>query len=597
MTAKGYTFTSEDSLGSSNDKKYTFTSEDTVKNGYSPEKEAKEGFLKSAGRLFSQVPQAGLEATPPGVAASLFQFMALGESDLGIEEWHKLRELAEQEGNQFNDESYEEARQQMLGMIPTVHNISGKIEEETGIPLTPKEWYEKALRLGSLSGALTKGTGVQKLVSGGTAAGTSQVLQAIGVPEPFADLGGLATGQIGGSKTPALELGKARKPSGIPERNFELLKEPHKVSEKKLNQINEKLESDFKEISDRIIKESPVGETFDNLKNDPTFKQQSRELLNDAQKIADASSSVIPTKSIKKEYADLSSKRMKGFALDESDKAYMKYMKGAIDDILAEKTTYGELVEMYRKNNKGLSESFEPGSSKAVNRAKKDALLDQNRAIANIIEKGDSDLSKVFKSGNEQWSKIMDAERVDSFIDDIFKDKVNFKKIDEFFDKNGYEFTFKRALGEKGYKDFTQLLKDMSTSETPYKMLKVARKKGFSELYKTGLAFFLHPKLGAAKIAIDSSKEGFKGLINSIIDKPKLAFSLKKGMDDLKKGNFEAAEKQFKTVEAEILPKEQKSLPEPSAETIEATSEKIEPKSNVPTEHKQIKNQSQKSKK
>ena len=95
-------------------------------------------------------------------------------------------------------------------------------------------------------------------------------------------------------------------------------------------------------------------------------------------------------------------------------------MNEAAENVIPENITYGELVEQYRDNNRSLGEYFEPGASKALNRAKKDVLLDQNRAIASVLEKTNPELSKVFKEGNERWSKIMDVEAIDSFVSDMF---------------------------------------------------------------------------------------------------------------------------------------------------------------------------------
>lgn len=512
-----------------------------------------EGFWKKAFRTAAQIPQGIAEATMYGIGSNLFQMLALGESDLGIEEWHKLRELAEKEGIPFDEEAYEEARKEMLGMIPTVSNISSKIEKETGLPLEPREGYQKALRLGSMAGKFQPGTVVQKAAAGITAPVTSEVLQEIGVPESLAEIVGLGAASIAGAKSSKLDIGKKTKPSGLVERQFENVKSPREVSESKLGKINEKLKSDFKKISDKIIIESPIGETATALNNDPTFKQQSREILNEAQQIADTISEKVTAKNLKKELADISSKKVKGYAENEYDKSYSTYMKKAIDDIKKD-IGAGQLVEQYRKNNDSLSEYFEPGASKALNRAKRDALLDQNRAIANIMKKSfpETELPKVFKEGNERWSKIMDAEAVDEFVSEIFKEKVNYKKMQDFFDKQGHSFIFKRALGPEGYKNFELLMKDMLSSETPYKMLKIAKEKGFDDLFKTGLSYIVHPQLGAVKAAYDVGKSAYKRAINSILDQPKLSITWRKSINNLKKGDFKSAEKRFITLDKTV---------------------------------------------
>lgn len=510
-----------------------------------------EGFWKSVGRTALQIPQGIAEATPYGIGSGLFQLLGQGES-LDPEEIERIREISEREGIPFNEESYREAAQEALGTVPTVSNIARTIENKTGIPLEAKTGAQKALRLGSTAGKFQSGTVGQKATAAIAAPVVSESSQALGVPEPFADILGLGLGTVAGRKAPQIDIGKSRKSSGLPERQFENARESKAIPEKKLEQINEKLESDFKNISDKIIKESPIGQTAENLKNDPTYKQQSRELLDQAQVVANSMPEPLFTSALKKEMANIGKKNIKGVSLNEYDKSYLKFMKEAIEDILPEKTTYGDLVEQYRKNNRALSEYFEPGSSKALNRAKKDAILDQNRAIANIFEKSNPELSEIFKEGNSRWTKIMDTEAVDDFITEMFSGKVNYKKMHDFFDKNGYDKIFKRALGEEGYKSFEQLMKDMLTSEAPYKMLKVAKEKGYGDIVKTLMAYHVSPEFGYAKAAIDASKYAYKYLMNSILDKPKLAITWKKAIDEVKKGHFAKAEKSLYSIDEEM---------------------------------------------
>ncbi len=538
-----------------------------------------EGFWKSAARTALQIPQGVAEATPYGIGSGLFQLLGQGEA-LDPEEIERIREISEREGIPFDEESYREAAQQALGTVPTVSNIARGIEEKTGIPLEAKTGTQKALRLGSTAGKFQPGTVGQKATAAIAAPVVSEGSQALGVPEPFADILGLGLGTIAGSKAPQIDIGKARKPSGLPERQFENVRESKAIPHKKLEQINDKLESDFKSISDKIIKESPIGETAENLRNDPTYKQQSRELLDQAKVVADSMPEPLFTSALKKEMADIGKKNVKGVSLNEYDKSYSKFMKEAIEDILPEKTSYGDLVEQYRKNNRSLGEYFEPGSSKALNRAKKDAILDQNRAIANIFEKSNPELSDIFKEGNSRWTKIMDAEAVDDFITEMFPAKtdktvarIDYKKMHDLFDKNGYDRIFKRALGEEGYKSFEQLMKDMLTSEAPYKMLKIANEKGFTDIAKTLMLYHIDPKIGYGKAALDASKYAYKSLMNSILDKPKLAITWKKAIDEVKRGHFEKAEKSLQSIDSEM--KKAEVLESSRVESLQKFNEKL----------------------
>jgi hypothetical protein len=517
-----------------------------------------ESRLKSAFRWAAQIPLGIAQATVPGIVSNLAHVIGVG-SALDEEELEQLRKIHEREGKVFDEEAYMRSLQQASEMFPTPSNIARMVEEETGLPLTPQTKGQELLQFAATAGKFAPGGLVQKLSASAIAPAAKVGLEKAGVPEPLSELAALiASG--GSRKIPEFQLTKT-KPSGIAQRGFEKIKEPRTVSEGKISKINKKLEQDFKNTSDRIIRESPVGETAKNLRNDPTFKQESRELLNQTQEIADSMPEIVQSADIKKEFEDTASRKIKGFSLSEYDKNYMKFMKEASKDIVSETVTPGELVQQYRKNNSNLGEYFEPGASKALNRAKRDALLDQNRSIASLMEKKfpDSELVPVFNEGNARWTKIMDVEAVDDFIADIFDGKINFDKMHDFFDKEGYSRIFKRSLGEKGYADFEQLMKDMLTSETPYKMLNIAKSKGYQDLFNTGMAYILHPDIALTKIGLNVLKDGYKGLINSMLDKPQIGITFKQAVKDLRKGKFDAAEKDFNKLksEVEILPKEE----------------------------------------
>lgn len=537
---------------------------------------AKESWGKSIIRYLAQIPKGIANMTTGGILTNLINMIAQGES-LDPGDIENLKRISEREGIPFNEDAYMEAVQQAAETFPTVSNIARGIENYSKeskylphIPLEAKtrgqefvEFASGASKLAPKTPTTFRGlnTALPRSVLGTGVAATAEAAKELGIPEPIADIGSFALLKQLPPGSPALEIGTATKPSGLTTRQFEKIKEPKSISEGKFQQINQKLEKDFKGISDKIIAESPIGETATNLKNDPTYKQASRELLDEAQVIANSISKPMSSTIIKNEIDNLAGKKVKGFALNEYDKSYLKYMQEAKKDILPENITAGELVEQYRKNNRSLSEYFEPGASKAINRAKSDALLDQNRAIAGAMEKvyPESELVPVFKDGNARWTKIMDAEAVDEFLGEVFTgEKINFKKLHDFFDKEGYGRIFKRALGEEGVKDFEQLLKDTLTTETPYKMLKVAQKKGYDSLFRTGLAYVLHPKIGIAKAGFDATKYAYKFLINSMLDKPQIAFTFRRGINNLKKGDFKAAERHFNALkqEAEVLPKE-----------------------------------------
>lgn len=470
------------------------------------------------------------------------------------------------EDYKFDKKLYAEALEQAENLFPTQGNIERGIEEETGLPLTPKNNLQKGIKFAATAGKLAPQGGTLRPLSfsiprplqGLGVEAAREALLATGMPEPISDLLSFAVLKMPPKEGGSLSFGK-QKPSGIYKRGYENINKPTKVSERKLGQINEKVESDFHRVSQEIIAESPVGETAKNLAENPQYKQESRELLNKSQEVADTLSKPVSSKDLKKQIALEAKSEFKGYREGEADKSFSTHIKDVIENIQGENVSASDLVKQYRKNNADLAEYFEPGKSKAFNRGKRDALLTENRAIAKVIEEKypDTELPEIFKDGNERWMKIRDAETIDQFVDDIFKKgenrTLNHKEMKEFFDDPNYRRIFQRSLGQEGYKKFETLMGDMLTTEKPYKMLRVAEKKGFEDLYKTAAAYFINPIAGAAKTGSEITKNTYRWLMNSMLDSPQIGVTWKEGVKALKKGDFKTAEVKFNALEAKRI--------------------------------------------
>lgn len=541
-------------------------------------KEEEEGFLKSGFRTVAQPLLGFLSTTTPGLLASFFELLATGEA-FDPEAISGFKKASEEAGIPFDEDKYLEAAHTYLSHIPTVSNLARITEEKTGLPLQPKTKTQKGLRFATEVGRITPGATTQKLASAGTATAAKIGLEEAGVPEPLAELAGLATGIPAGIKTPAynVSIGKKTKPSGLPERRFEKLKEPRQVSESKLSQINEKLETDFKNISDKIIESSPIQETRTSLKENAGFKNEVRDQFKKVEEFANSIPKRLNTTEVKNKLVNnVLSKKGTGFAPGEYDKDFRSFVKNFIKETPTQEVGAVDLVKQYRKNNQELSGAYDPSRSYNYNRAKKDALLEYNRALSDVIEEQfpNSDFSNLFKETNKQWSKIADAEAIDKFIDGLFDGKIRFEKGKRFFENENLARPFKRALGEEGFKEFESLMKDLMSSETPYKMLQVAKKSGWKELVSTAGAYLISPKLGGIKTGYEIGKRAFKATMNSLLDKPQLTISLKKGIDNLKKGKFAEAEKQFNALKGE-LEVEKKVKPPFKEETIDVKPQKV----------------------
>ncbi len=529
-----------------------------------PEKQEEESFLSDTFRTASQIPQGILSTTTPGLLGGLWEGLAHGEI-YDPEEIEHIKMISEREGVPFDEEAYREAGRKALSAVPTVSNIARMTEEQTGIPLEPKTRLQKGLRFAteatrlSPEGAGFRGTNAKlpKPVLGAGVEATKEILQEAGFPEPAAELASFAILKQMPENASKLSVSKSTKPSGLTERQFEKLKTPTKVSESKIKGINEKVENEFRDIASKIIEKSPIEETYSALKNDSGFKQAAGEAFKEVESLSEQISDTISSRNIKKEMAkNISKNKHTGISPSEYDKSYRDFTIDFLKDIKNRKEfTPTDLVKQYRKNNKSLSEAYEPGLSFSKNRAKREALIDYNKSIASLIEKEfpKSEFSNLFKSSNENWSKIMDAESIDKFMDKLFDGKINFKKGESLLNKEGMKVPFQRALGKEGFKNFEQLTKDLLSTEQAHKMMKVAEKKGLYDLGKTALVYATHPVIGQVKFLKDTYNLARKSAFEMLLDKPKLSIKWDQGVRAFKKGDFQKADKLFNELENERI--------------------------------------------
>ncbi len=322
-----------------------------------------------------------------------------------------------------------------------------------------------------------------------------------------------------------------------------------------MDQITKTVESDFRKIADDLLKETAAGEARTTLKENPSFKAEVRDQFKKVESLAESLPGQTHTDAVKRKLVgNIMNKKGTGFAPGEYDKGYREFIKEILKDTPSQNIGAADLVKQYRKNNQALGEIYEPGKSYAANRAKKDGLLDYNRALADVIEEQypNTEFSKLFKETNKRWSEISNAEAIDKFFDGIFDGKINFNKTKKFFENENVARPFKQALGEEKFAKFESLMKDLTSSDQAYNMLKVAKDKGWGDLVSTASAYVIHPKLGMIKTAHTAGKKVWKGAMDSLLDKPQLVINWKKGVDALKKGSFAEAKKEFDLLDKAI---------------------------------------------
>eukprot|EP00919_Chromeraceae_sp_WS-2016_P055012 GHVR01130790.1.p1 GENE.GHVR01130790.1~~GHVR01130790.1.p1 ORF type:complete len:568 (+),score=88.33 GHVR01130790.1:1144-2847(+) len=513
----------------------------------------KDSTIKSWLRTLYQIPSGLMKKF--SYPLDLMQMMGIGAA-MDPEEIDQIRKVSERAGIPFDEDKYMQAVQNAAASFPTQGNIEGFIEEKTGAPLSAQTKGQKMVGLASTAGGFAPGSVTQKIAAGVTAPAIATGLEDVGVPETLAEMAALGVSGAAARITPASTVKLvAKKPSGLPKRRFEKITDPTEISASKFEQINEKLEGDFRKISDEILSESRISKTLTTLEENPAFKSEVADQFRKVEALAEDFTERISTDDVMQKLLKKSQEtRGKGFTPSEYDKDFKKFIENYAKETPPATITASDLVSQYRQNNKSLSEAYDPGKPYAFNRAKKDSLLEYNRAIAEVIEEQypKTEFSKLFKDTNKQWSAISDGESINKFIDGMFDGKVQFKKGRKFFENENIARPFKRALGPN-FPKFETLMKDMLSYEQPAKMLKIAKQKGFSDLAKTAGAYIIHPTVGKAKLSYDVSKNTYKSLMNSFIDKPQLLNVWEKGVIQLKAGKFSEAEKTFNKLKDSLV--------------------------------------------
>lgn len=513
-----------------------------------------EGALKSTARTLSQIPLGAAQRfTWP---ADVIKLLSEGASR------EQLAQLAEEEP-ELKGPVAESARQRAMEYIPTQGSLEQFIEEKTGAPITPQNKLQKGIRLGSTAAAFRPKA---PLTAGVTAPAVATGLEAAGVPEQVAEPVGLVASGV----VPSPSISKVIKPSGLPARRFESVTKPTKVTPGRYEKIHETVEQDFRKIADQLLEKNP---TYSAMKQDNLFKEKISDLFDKVEDLSENIPGKLHTEdlrdALRKRYSE---REVKGITPDEFEKAFRRELRAINKSIPFDEMSAKQMVDQFRKNNKALKELFEPGKSSAYNRAKKESLLEYNRAIEDVINKKypDSEFKDLFEFTNKRWQEINDIEQVDKFMADMFEGKVNYAKAKELFrkDKEYIARPFKRILGEQGYQDFKALTEDLLSSEKAMSYIKEAKNAGFADLAKLAGTYLIHPKLAAGKLLLEHGKIAFQMLL----DKPKLAVTWKNAIDSLKSGNFPEAEKQFKTLDDQVKAYALKNFGErkaPTTETIE----------------------------
>lgn len=525
---------------------------------YNPKKE--ESVTKNLSRKGLQFAKGLARATSPGlaydIATQIPQFVGTGEALNEFEELNerlpelkaKFGHLAKDLPNEIDREKYMEAVQNASEYFPTIENLSKISEEQTGIPLEAKTPVDRLFGLSGMAAKFAPNGLASKTIAAIGAPATSGGLQLLGVPEPLSDIGGLASSQIASSA--AKNITKQLKPSGLTQRRFESVKKPTRVSENIYNKINDVVENDFRTISDEIL--SKKNQIYNDMKVNPSFFEDLDKQFEKVSKLSEEIPNKLDPYELKSDLMHRGQlKTKKGISPDETEIEFNKEIKRLTKQIQDSKFhTAHDYVEQYRKNNKSLKKYYEPGKSAAFNEAKKEALLEYNRAIANQFEKNfpDSEFVKLFKETNATNRVAKDVEKVNSFVNDLTEGKINFKKGKSFFEDKFTKDAFKRVLGEDGLKEYELLIKDLLSLEQPMSYIKKADNAGFWDVAKQAVPYMINPKVGA----VTSGYKLYKNAMNHLLSEPRLIPVWRRGIQEMKSGKFAAAQKTFEFLNREM---------------------------------------------
>ena len=511
--------------------------------------EPRESFAKSGVRTLAQ-PLLGLakRVTWP---ADVFQMIGTGEA---LSELDELEERIPELKKKFpsapwenfkgiDREKYMQAVEAAASLVPTQENAEKLIEEALGIPLRPKTGTQKALRLAGTAAGFRPGGLAEKGTAAVVAPTTTKILEKAGLPEPIAETVGLVTS----GAAPSPSISKVTKPSGLSARRFEGVTKPTKISAPRHEKITESVEKDFKKIADQLLEKN---KTYSAMKEDSLFKEKIGDLFEKVESLAEEIPETASTSDLRESFRSRAKERTgKGISPNEFERSYRKEYRQISKELPYGKFPAQKAVDQFRKNNQSLGELFEPGKSSAANRAKKEALLDYNRSIEDVIKKTypDSEFKKLFEFTNKRWKEINDLESIQEFMDNIFKGKINYKEAKKLFsDKKGYvSKPFKDSLGEQRFKDFKTLVEDLLSTEKGYSMLKKAEQAGFSDLVKYGTPYLISPKLGALHTFSSAARKGMQMTLGN----PKIAIKWKNALDNLKRDSFKQAEEDFKELD------------------------------------------------
>lgn len=516
-----------------------------------------ESIAKSAGRLAAQPVIGAADITGPGILTNAWNLLGSAEALDELRSWKEGREAELRqkfptapwpEEPVFDEQKYLEALQNASKLVPTPSNIASFLEEQTGLPLEAKTKLQRYLRTAGSAAKMVSGAPLVRAQAGVIAPAAQAGLEAAGVPEALAEPLALGTAAV----TPKVSSVEAiTKPSGMPERRFEALKSKRVVTPEQAKSVREAVTQDVKDATERLLTkksqvrramtEDPIGFVEDLDKDFEAVQNLVEDLPVEEVDAGTLLQSIRRQKQLKDS---------RGITRSEAEKSYDRQMKSVVKELgKAEEVSPTTLLEQFRKNNKELRKFYQPGASQGANEGVKDALLDYNRAIADVFESKfpESEFNKLFKASNETFSEVSRLKAIDEFMDKVFQDgKINFTEVEKLPKRESLKRDLIKTIGKDGYRDFVQIMKELKSTQRAMKLLSESASPSISDFFKEALKFITYKPWGLVSAGI----KGVNFVRNSLLANKKYRVELGSTLKDLKRGRFAAAQQGIKSLEA-----------------------------------------------
>lgn len=439
--------------------------------------------------------------------------------------------------------------------LPTSQTIED-LAQQLGINTEPQTTAGNLARAISegVGGAAALGVGGAGLRAVGAGSAAGQLLLEAGLPESVAKIVDIVI-----SSNPGQLYRNFTRPitaaSGLPIRSFQRRAMPTKLSAQAKQRLNQNLEDDFRNLSNRILGSS---QSVQQIRTNPNYRANLDDTFARVEELAGAIDTKFTPQDIRQSLQKvIRNQPYRGYSDSEFEVTLKKERRRISQSLPKEQNISAQKgVGQFRKNNEQLSEYFEPGKSSAYNQAKKAALLEHNRAIEDTFRKKypQSEFVRVFEKSNQDFEKLMHFEYLQEEIDKSFSgNQIDFKQMRTQLQNKPFQRALIGLLGPEMQKEYNGLIRDFSSITNPYKLIRTATKKGLDRVaLEYALPFTLGPKVGASVAGIKISKTIVKELYERMLTSPSIIVEWRRGIRHFKQGNYQAAIRSFQEIEKNL---------------------------------------------